>query len=173
MSVEGIDKLFCWEDAFGRDFTLEDPCGLWCSIGDWAKWVGTLEHAAQQTELALVDLRKTGSRTFPPLNQRFETWKIAWDDEPQTISQLGEMSAYKGNSKVALERLVELGKQLRNLLRDINSALKHAGAVSKIPGSTTDKGRGGMGLGDIPWWGWVAGGYLAWDQLIRKKQPQA
>lgn len=161
--AEGIDKLFMWEDMFGRDFTLEDPCGLYCSIADWAKWVGQIGYANNQTKLALADLEHTGSRAYPGLEQRYEAWEKSFAEEPKTLTELREHGSYNQNTKIALDRLVELGKQLRNILRDITAALKRAGAVSKVPGSN-EPSSSGTGFGDIPWYVWAGVIYFGWRE---------
>ncbi len=153
-----------WEDLIGREYTLEDPCGLWCSISDWAKWVGIIGYAENQTRLAMADLEKTGSRAYPGLEERFRAFETSFSDEPKTITELTEHETYGTSSKLALDRLTELGKVLRNILRDTNAALKRTGAVSKVPGGNDPPKAGSFGVTDVPWYVWGLGAWWLYDK---------
>lgn len=165
-----IDKLFTIERTIGPDWTLEAPCGLWCAVIDWVRWRTKMTEIQKHIALALTDLEKTGSREVAPLRARFEQWEKALADEPLYMADLQE-SPYSQNIKLGVDRLVELGKIARNLLRDIVAATRTAGGVSLTPGSTPVPGKGGFSLRDVPWWAWGIAGYFAWKYTSGGDEP--
>jgi len=130
--------LLVVDGSFGRTFTPENPCGLYCAIMDWMRWHGAVLKVRDLTRGKIVDLdtmQGVDADQLASLKSDIAAWEAAEQREPTLSGPRRALldTKYGGDIKLALGATLELGEQSICLLERADDLVLASGGVSTTP----------------------------------------
>ena len=130
--------LLVVDGSFGRVFTPDNPCGVWCAISDWLNWGGTIYRIRQLVTAAMMKADQYPGEKLDAIKADVSAWDQAYAQEPKFADKEKMKAMYGSDSRLAMGAVIELGKQLLCLLERADDYVLAAGGVSSTPQGVPD-----------------------------------